>query len=63
MKYVFQIRPCQIYKDEYSECTAIGSRLHQMFIYGNTLDCNNLHVDYSNCLRWKNYKDLQAAVI
>lgn len=61
--YVFQIRPCDIYKSEYGECTTIMSRLHQMFVYGSTSDCNNFHEDYSNCLKWKKEKDIKAAVI
>lgn len=60
--YQFQIRPCEIYKSEYDECTAIASRFHQMFIHGSTVDCNLWHVDYQNCLRWKNDKDIKSAV-
>lgn len=61
--YTFQIRPCDIYKSEYSECTSISSRLHQMFVYGSTLDCNSFHEDYLLCLRWKKEKDIKSAVI
>lgn len=59
----FQIRPCDIYNKEYKDCTAIVSRLHQMFVHGSTIDCNHRHEDYTNCLRWKNEKDIKAAVI
>lgn len=52
-----------MYNTEYGECTAISSRLHQMFIHGSTVDCNHWHEDYTNCLKWKNYKNIQAAVI
>lgn len=34
-----------------------------MFIFGNTVDCNHWHEDYTNCLKWKNNKDKKAAVI
>ncbi|KAL4112503.1 hypothetical protein QTP88_016275 [Uroleucon formosanum] len=58
---LWMIRPCEIYNTEYGECTAISSRLHQMFIHGSTVDCNHWHEDYTNCLKWKNYKNIQAA--
>jgi len=52
-----------MYNNEYSECTSISSRLHQMFVHGSTVDCNHWHEDYINCLKWKNDKNIQAAVI
>ncbi|XP_025201549.1 UPF0545 protein C22orf39 homolog [Melanaphis sacchari] len=58
---LWMIRPCEIYNNEYSECTSISSRLHQMFVHGSTIDCNYWHEDYTNCLKWKNYKNIQAA--
>jgi len=51
-----------MYNTEYSECTSISSRLHQMFVHGSTVDCNHWHADYTNCLKWKNNKNIQAAV-
>jgi len=38
------------------------SRLHQIFVHGSTVNCNNWHEDYTNCLKWKNDKNIQAAV-
>jgi len=52
-----------MYNNEYSECTSISSRLHQMFVHGSTVDCNHWHEDYINCLKWKKDKNIQAAVI
>lgn len=34
-----------------------------MFVHGNTEDCNHWHEDYTRCLKWKNDKDIKAAVI
>jgi len=51
-----------MYNSEYGECTSISSRLHQMFVHGNTVDCNHWHEDYINCLKWKKDKNIQAAV-
>ncbi|VVC40407.1 Hypothetical protein CINCED_3A008160 [Cinara cedri] len=59
----WMIRPCDVYNQEYNQCTSILSRLHQMFIFGSTTDCNYRHEDYTNCLKWKNYKDTKAAEI
>jgi len=33
-----------------------------MFVHGSTVDCNHWHADYTNCLKWKNNKNIQAAV-
>ncbi|XP_060833401.1 UPF0545 protein C22orf39 homolog [Rhopalosiphum padi] len=58
---LWMIRPCEMYNNEYSECTSISSRLHQMFVHGSTVDCNHWHEDYINCLKWKKDKNIQAA--
>lgn len=52
-----------MYNNEYKDCTSVKSRLHQYFIHGHTVDCNNWFEDYSLCLKWRNNKDLHAAVI
>ncbi|XP_034840133.1 synaptic plasticity regulator PANTS [Maniola hyperantus] len=55
------IRDCEIYKDEYKECTSFRARFHQYFIYGETLDCNQWKKDYNNCCKWTDDGDLKAA--
>ncbi|XP_045445898.1 UPF0545 protein C22orf39 homolog [Melitaea cinxia] len=55
------IRDCDIYEDEYDECTSFRARFHQYFIYGKTLDCNQWKKDYTNCCKWVNDKDVKAA--
>lgn len=57
-----QIRDCEIYKDEYKECTSFRARFHQYFIYGETLDCNQWKKDYNNCCKWTEDGDVKAAV-
>ncbi|XP_050438606.1 UPF0545 protein C22orf39 homolog [Adelges cooleyi] len=55
------IRPCDIYKFEYKNCTSMMSRLHQLFIYGKTIDCRQHHKDYLECCKWKSKHDTKAA--
>ncbi|CAH0721866.1 unnamed protein product, partial [Brenthis ino] len=57
----FKIRDCEIYKDEYDECTSYKARFHQYFIYGESLDCNPWKRDYDNCRKWVDNKDVKAA--
>ncbi|VVC96922.1 UPF0545 protein C22orf39 homolog [Leptidea sinapis] len=56
------IRECDIYEDEYDECTSIKARFHQYFVYGETLDCNQWKRDYDNCCKWRDDKDIKAGV-
>uniref|UniRef100_T1H6Q7 Synaptic plasticity regulator PANTS n=1 Tax=Megaselia scalaris TaxID=36166 RepID=T1H6Q7_MEGSC len=46
------IRPCLIYKDEYSECTSIKGRFHQYFIHGENQDCSQWKKDFDNCIAY-----------
>ncbi|CAB3255288.1 unnamed protein product [Arctia plantaginis] len=55
------IRECDLYYDEYKECTSLKGRFQQYFIYGETLDCNQWKKDYDNCCKWESSKDLKAA--
>ncbi|XP_026329803.1 UPF0545 protein C22orf39 homolog isoform X3 [Hyposmocoma kahamanoa] len=55
------IRDCDLYKDEYKECTSFRGRFHQYFIYGQSLDCNQWKHDYNNCCKWVDDNDLKAA--
>ncbi|KAF9802782.1 hypothetical protein SFRURICE_002950 [Spodoptera frugiperda] len=55
------IRECELYKDEYKDCTSFRGRFQQYFVYGETLDCNQWKKDYDNCCKWEDYKDIKAA--
>ncbi|CAN7984855.1 unnamed protein product, partial [Ixodes hexagonus] len=55
-----QVRPCEWYLEEYKDCKSIRGRFHQYFIFGSTLDCDNWSKDYTNCLRWRKEKDIEA---
>ncbi|XP_063531629.1 synaptic plasticity regulator PANTS [Cydia strobilella] len=55
------IRDCEIYKDEYKECTSFRGRFHQYFIFGETLNCNQWKKDYYNCCKWESDSDEKAA--
>lgn len=34
-----------------------------MFIFGSTVDCNHWRDDYNNCVKWRQEKNTEAAVI
>ena len=34
---IIQVRPCESYNDEYSECKSIKGRFHQYFLHGENL--------------------------
>ncbi|XP_047358582.1 UPF0545 protein C22orf39 homolog [Vespa velutina] len=59
-KYAWMIRPCEIYKDEYSECKYWKSRFHQYFIYGHKIDCSSWKEDFKNCEIWEANKSEDA---
>ncbi|XP_075992858.1 synaptic plasticity regulator PANTS [Anticarsia gemmatalis] len=56
------IRECDLYYDEYKECTSFRGRFQQYFVYGDTLDCNQWKKDYDNCSKWEENKDFKAAL-
>ncbi|XP_044731674.1 UPF0545 protein C22orf39 homolog [Chrysoperla carnea] len=58
----WMIRPCHVYKEEYSDCKSIKARFHQYFIFGDTIDCSQWKNDYNNCSDWVDRKDKKAAV-
>ncbi|CAH2073482.1 unnamed protein product, partial [Iphiclides podalirius] len=55
------IRECDIYKEEYKECTSFRGRFQQYFVYGELQDCKQWKKDYDNCCKWEDYKELKAA--
>uniref|UniRef100_A0A0P4WPV0 Synaptic plasticity regulator PANTS n=1 Tax=Scylla olivacea TaxID=85551 RepID=A0A0P4WPV0_SCYOL len=54
------VRPCEYYKEEYSDCSSIKAKFHQYFIHGETRDCSQWKVDYNQCLKFRNQKDMEA---
>lgn len=55
------IRDCDLYNDEYDECTSFRGRFQQYFVYGESIDCNQWKKDYDNCCKWRSKKDIKAA--
>ncbi|XP_055918895.1 UPF0545 protein C22orf39 homolog [Eupeodes corollae] len=53
LKDSWAIRPCHIYKEEYSDCTSIKARFHQYFIHGESVDCSQWLTDYQNCTKYE----------
>ncbi|XP_055859360.1 UPF0545 protein C22orf39 homolog [Episyrphus balteatus] len=62
LKDAWAIRPCNMYKEEYSDCTSIKARFHQYFVHGESVDCSQWLTDYENCVRYKdsNCNDIKA---
>lgn len=48
-----QLRPCFMYKEEYSDCKSIQARFHQYFIHGDSVDCLQWKRDFDNCERFE----------
>ncbi|XP_012277934.1 UPF0545 protein C22orf39 homolog [Orussus abietinus] len=46
------IRPCEVYKEEYSDCRSLKARFHQYFIFGKMIECSQWKTDYSNCQKF-----------
>ncbi|XP_066978259.1 synaptic plasticity regulator PANTS [Macrobrachium rosenbergii] len=59
-KFSWLVRPCERYKEEYSDCTSIKAKFHQYFINGETADCSQWKTDYNRCLDFRNKRDLKA---
>jgi hypothetical protein len=59
---ILQVRPCESYKDEHSECKSIRGRFHQYFIHGENLDCAQWQTDFENCMKFRLQKDIPALV-
>jgi hypothetical protein len=59
---VFQVRPCHMYKEEYSDCTSIKARFHQYFVFGKTIDCSQWERDFSSCVKWRSEQNANALV-
>ncbi|XP_068234523.1 synaptic plasticity regulator PANTS [Palaemon carinicauda] len=59
-RFSWLVKPCERYKEEYSECTSIKAKFHQYFINGETEDCSQWKKDYNSCLDFRNKRDLEA---
>ncbi|KAF7491519.1 UPF0545 protein C22orf39 -like protein [Sarcoptes scabiei] len=53
----WMVRPCEWYKQEYSDCKSIRARVHQYFINGHTDSCEDWQNDYNNCFQYRKTKD------
>lgn len=56
------IRPCDRYEDEYTECKSAKSRRQQIFVHGQTIDCETWAKDLANCKKWTWAGDEEAAM-
>ena len=51
-----------MYKDEYKDCRSIKARFNQYFIHGKYQDCTQWRHDWDNCHKWRDDKNVKAAV-
>ncbi|KFM71920.1 hypothetical protein X975_00426, partial [Stegodyphus mimosarum] len=56
----WKVRPCEWYKEEFKDCRSIRARMHQYFVYGESIDCSQWKTDYQNCMLFRNKKDIKA---
>lgn len=56
----WMVSPCEVYWEEYRECTRLRGRFHQYFIHGETKECTSLWNDYRNCIKWRKTNDKTA---
>ncbi|XP_015783212.1 UPF0545 protein C22orf39 homolog [Tetranychus urticae] len=55
----WKVRPCEWYKEEFSNCSNFFQRFNQRFIYGKGLDCSQWITDYKNCMVFRHSGDEQ----
>ncbi|XP_021957915.1 UPF0545 protein C22orf39 homolog [Folsomia candida] len=60
-KHLWMVKPCEHYKDEYSDCRSFKARFHQYFVAGEMTDCSGWKSDLDNCYKWEGKQDLEAA--
>lgn len=58
LKDAHLIRPCERYMELYRSCKSILSRIHQYYVYGETLDCSPHVNNYNACLSFRKSKDV-----
>ncbi|XP_054166712.1 UPF0545 protein C22orf39 homolog [Oppia nitens] len=54
------VRPCERYHFQYKDCKSIKARVHQYFIFGQSIDCNQWYEDYMNCLDYRKTTDVNS---
>ncbi|XP_067670861.1 synaptic plasticity regulator PANTS-like [Haliotis asinina] len=52
-KDIWLLRPCELYKEEYSDCESVGGRFHQYYIHGSKQDCRKWKEDFENCMAFR----------
>lgn len=51
------VRPCERYKELYGTCSSLMGRIQQYYVYGEKLDCDQHHKNYTNCIKYRKTKD------
>lgn len=56
------VRPCERYKELYGTCSSWIGRIQQYYVYGEKLDCDQHHRNYTNCIKYRQTKDVNLLV-
>ncbi|CAE1328146.1 unnamed protein product [Acanthosepion pharaonis] len=57
---IWMLRPCEIYHDEYKECTSTKGRFQQYYVFGNYLDCSKWKQDSENCFKFRETRSVDV---
>ncbi|XP_076473088.1 synaptic plasticity regulator PANTS-like [Babylonia areolata] len=58
---LWMLRPCEIYLEEFSDCSSVKGRFHQYYTGGCYDDCERWQQDYKQCLKFRKTGDVSAA--
>ncbi|KAL5017513.1 hypothetical protein ScPMuIL_007102 [Solemya velum] len=53
-KDIWMVRPCEIYREEYNDCSGFKGRFQQHYVFGQSQDCGKWKEDYENCIKFRN---------
>lgn len=55
----YLVRPCERYRELYSDCSSLRARVHQYYVFGDLTDCSQHSNNYDSCLNYRKTKDPQ----
>jgi len=56
-----EVRPCEMYQDEYEECTSFRARWNQKYIFGEEMNCSKWQENFINCIKLRETQDITYA--
>ncbi|XP_064613490.1 synaptic plasticity regulator PANTS-like [Liolophura sinensis] len=52
-EYIWLIRPCEMYYEEYADCSSLRGKFYHHYHYGHQVDCSKWKEDHKNCIRYR----------